>query len=77
MLLILTTFLLKDLSMYFMCMSILSTCVPACQKRPSDPIIDDCERPSLYHSTDCVGTSFVDQAGLELIDILLALPPKC
>jgi hypothetical protein len=30
---------------WFMYMSALSTCTPACQKRASDPITDGCESP--------------------------------
>jgi hypothetical protein len=33
------------LKIYLCIMSALSACTPACQKRASDPIIDDCEPP--------------------------------
>jgi hypothetical protein len=33
------------LFIHFICISALSACIPACQKRPSDLIIDGCEPP--------------------------------
>lgn len=34
-------------------------------------------RVSLYNSTDCPGTHFVEQSGLVLTEICLSLPSKC
>jgi hypothetical protein len=40
-----SSFYKRCFTMYLLCMSDLSVCTPACQKRASDPITDGCEPP--------------------------------
>ena len=42
---VMSIYILKYISIYFMYTSALSACIPACQKRVSDHFIDSCEPP--------------------------------